>query len=102
MAIKSWSPLEKRERGNDTAARTTTAAQNTADGGHLGGCLKQILNTFPSVLFTQDNLATLAALFPSTTASGGVAYARGANCPSQAKIIWWGYPKIHSTSPRGK
>jgi hypothetical protein len=46
-ATKCWTPLEKRQRAEEVGTDTTKAAQSAADSGHLSGCMKQILNSFP-------------------------------------------------------
>jgi hypothetical protein len=57
-------PLKKRQRAEQADTNVTAAAQGAADSGHLGGCMKQILNAFPQVLFTPDNIAMMRGLFP--------------------------------------
>jgi hypothetical protein len=84
-ATKCWTPLEKRQRAEMTGANITKAAQSAADSGHLGGCMKQILNAFPPVLFTPDCLKTMQGLFPSELLGGGMTTRRNHTPPTTDK-----------------
>jgi hypothetical protein len=74
--MKCWTPLEKRQRAEEHGTDTTKAAQAAADSGHLGGCMKQILNSFPPVLFTEPNIEIMHKLFPAKPFGGGVSTRR--------------------------
>ena len=68
---KCWTPLEKRQRAETEGANVTKAAQGAADSGHLGGCMKQVLNNaFPPVLFTPEALETMQMFFPAKPLGG--------------------------------
>jgi hypothetical protein len=84
-ATRSWTPLEKRQRAEAVGANITKAAQGAADSGHLGGCMKQILNAFPPVLFTPDTIKTMEELFPSEILGGGVSTRRNHSAPSKVE-----------------
>jgi hypothetical protein len=75
-AIQCWTPLEKRQRAEEHGTDTTKSAQAAADSGHLGGCMKQILNSFPPVLFTPANIDIMHDLFPNKSLGGGVSTRR--------------------------